>query len=105
MASAIIHMGVASEINNIKLTQNIADTTIQVLLSNNLITKEELNTYKVQFGYIFTKTDGVLEALIKTVCNGKTFYFACQKGSLMLININEFLSRLYVQSHCIYLYS
>lgn len=78
-----------NEINNIKLTQNIADTTIQVLLSNNLITKEELNTYKVQFGYIFTKTDGVLEALIKTVCNGKTFYFACQKGSLMLININE----------------
>ena len=78
-----------NEINNTKLTKSIADTTVQVLLSNNLITNEELNTYNVQFGYIFTKTDGVLEALIKTSCNGKTFYFACQKGSLMLININE----------------
>lgn len=78
-----------NEINNSKLKQNIANATIQVLLNNKLIIENQLPNFQIQFGYIFTKEDGVLEALIKIICDGKTFYFACQKGSLMLININE----------------
>ena len=54
-----------------------------------LITENELPSFQIQFGYIFTKEDGVLEALMKIICNNKTFYFASQKGSVMLININE----------------
>ena len=78
-----------NEINNSKLKQNIANTTIQVLLNNKLIVENQLSSFQMQFGYIFTKEDGLLEALIKTICDEKTFYFACQKGTLMLINIDE----------------
>lgn len=78
-----------NEISNSKLKQNLSDATVQLLLNNKLINETELSGFQIQFGYIFTKEDGVLEALMKTICNEKTFYFACQKGSLMLININE----------------
>lgn len=78
-----------NEINNSQLKQNLADATVQVLLNNKLIIENELSNFQIQFGYIFTKEDGVLEALMKTICNEKIFYFACQKGSFMLININE----------------
>ena len=78
-----------NEISNSKLKQNLADSSVQVLLNNKLINESELSNFQIQFGYIFTKEDGVLEALMKTICNEKIFYFACQKGSLMLININE----------------
>ena len=78
-----------NEISNSKLKQNIADATVRVLLNNNLIVENELQNYQIQFGYIFTKEDGALEALMKAICNDKVFYFACQKGSLMLINVTE----------------
>lgn len=78
-----------NEINNSKLRQNIASVAVQVLLNNKLIIENELTGFVIEFGYIFTKEDGVLEALMKANCNEKVFYFACQKGSLMLININE----------------
>lgn len=78
-----------NEISNSNLKQNIADATVGVLLNNNLIVENELQNYQIQFGYIFTKEDGVLEALMKAICNDKVFYFAFQKGSLMLINITE----------------
>lgn len=78
-----------NEINNSRLKQNIAKATIGVLLNNKLIIDNDLPNFQIQFGYIFSKEDGVLEALMKTICNEKVFYFACQKGSLMLININE----------------
>ena len=78
-----------NEISNSKLKQNIANATVGVLLNNKLIVENELQNYQIQFGYIFTKEDGILEALMKAICNDKVFYFACQKGSLMLINITE----------------
>lgn len=78
-----------NEINNSTLKQNIANTIIQTLLNNNLIVDNELDKLQIQFGYIFTKTDGILEALMKAVCNDKMFYFALQKGKLMLIDIND----------------
>ena len=76
-----------NEINNSRLKQNIAEAAVGVLLKNKLIIDNELSNFQIQFGYIFSKEDGVLEALMKTICNEKVFYFACQKGSLMLINI------------------
>lgn len=78
-----------NEINNSKLKQNIANAAVQILLNNKLINENELSDFKIQFGYLFTKDNSTIEALIKTNCNNKSFYFACQKGSLMLININE----------------
>lgn len=71
------------------MKQNLSDATVQLLLNNKLINETELSRFQIQFGYIFTKEAGALEALMKTICNEKSFYFACQKGSLMLININE----------------
>ena len=78
-----------NEIKNTRLKQNISDIIIQTLLNNNLIIDNELSSLQIQFGYIFTKDNGVLEALIKVVNNNKTFYFAVQKGELLLININD----------------
>ena len=78
-----------NEINNSKLKLNIADATVQMLLNLKLIVENELPYFQIQFGYIFTKEDGTLEALMKTICDEKIFYFAYQKGSLMLVNINE----------------
>ncbi|MBQ9319018.1 MAG: DUF4272 domain-containing protein [Bacilli bacterium] len=78
-----------NEIRNSILKQNVADTVVQMLLNLKLIDEKELSNFQIQFGYIFTKVDGVLEALMKAICNNKIFYLACQKGSVMLININE----------------
>lgn len=78
-----------NEMRNSKLKQSIADIIVQMLLNMKLITENELPSFQIQFGYIFTKEDGVLEALMKIICNNKTFYFASQKGSVMLVNINE----------------
>ena len=78
-----------NEIKNTDLKQNIANSIVQILLDNNLILENELVNLQIQFGYLFTKEDGVLEALMKTTCNNKTFYFALQKGNIMLININD----------------
>lgn len=78
-----------NEIKNSKLKERIADIIIQMILDKKLIVEGELPDFRLQFGYIFTKEDGFLEALIKGICGNKTFYFACKNGSLMLINIDE----------------
>ncbi len=78
-----------NEAKNSKLKQNVSNNIIQILLNNKLITDNELTNLTIEFGYIFTKDDGVLEALMKTSCNNKVFYFACQNGKLIHININE----------------
>lgn len=78
-----------NEIHNSKLKEDIGSTAVQVLLNNKLISENELLSVNMQFGYIFTKEDGVLEALMKLICSSKVFYFACQKGSLMFLDINE----------------
>jgi len=78
-----------NEICNSKIKQTLADLSVHLLLSNKLIEENELLNFNLEFGYIFTKEDGNLEALMKAICNGKNFYFAYQKGSFMLISINE----------------
>lgn len=78
-----------NEIRNSKLKQGLADSVLQMLLNMKLISENELVGFQIQFGYIFTKADGVLEGLMKVICNTKVFYLALQKGSLMLLNINE----------------
>ena len=62
---------------------------VQKLLNNKLIVDNELGNLQLQLGYIFTKDDGNIEAIMKTVCKNKTVYFVFQKGKLVLININE----------------
>lgn len=78
-----------NEAKNSKLKQNVSNNIIQILLNNKLITDNELTNLTIEFGYIFTKDDGVLEALMKIICNNKVFYFACQNSKLMHINISE----------------
>ena len=62
-----------NEAKNSKLKQNVSNNIIQILLNNKLITDNELTNLTIEFGYIFTKDDGVLEALMKTSCNNKVF--------------------------------
>ena len=51
-----------NEMRNSKLKQSIADIIVQMLLNMKLITENELPSFQIQFGYIFTKEEGVLES-------------------------------------------
>ena len=62
-----------NKITNSKLKQNIADNIVKILLNNKLLDDSKLINLQIQYGYIFTKDDGVLEALMKVVSDNKTF--------------------------------
>ena len=79
-----------NEINNREIKQTLANCAIKILLSQNIITNDELISAQFSYGYVFTKDDGVLEALYKVIINKeKMYYFAAQKNKIMLISINE----------------
>lgn len=79
-----------NQINNLKLKEHIGTIAIKTLLSNNIISQENLVNIRVNFGYVFTKNDGKLEALLCVLTEKQDkYYFAIQNEKLMMININE----------------
>ena len=84
-----------NQINNRKIKYNIGNASLKLLIDNNFINHEELKNVVLEYGYLFSKEDGNLEALLKISCIQKIYYFAFQKGKLMLVNINE---RQYVET-------
>lgn len=78
-----------NQINNNKLKSNIANLTANLLLNQNIILQEELINLSINYGYIYTKENGEIEALFKTICNAKTNYLAIQKNKLSIISISE----------------
>jgi len=80
-----------NQINNEELKLEIGNHAIKLLLSQKLITEENIKDIKISYGYIFTLKDGNIEALFKATHNENTYYFAFQKLQLKLLNINESL--------------
>jgi len=62
---------------------------ISLLLNNSFIQANNLENLTLHWGYIFTKTDGMLEAIFKIIYEERIFYFGIQNGNMTLININE----------------
>lgn len=81
-----------NQISNTKVKEEIGTIAVKTLLANKIITQEDLINIKVSYGYIFTKEDGMIEALLYLLTpNQVKYYFAVQNGKVMLININEAL--------------
>ena len=74
---------------NRELKENLANAAIGVLMQNDLMTQEDLKGLGISTGYLFTTDDNQVEGLFKITVAGKNYYFAAQKGKLMLVNINE----------------
>lgn len=79
--------------NNVNLKKNFANKAIELLLNQNLLTKDKLGPESTicSYGYIFTLENDDIEGLFKITCCKETFYFAIQKKQLMLLKINESL--------------
>lgn len=74
---------------NRELKENLVNAAIGVLVENNLITNEEFPGLGISMGYLFTTEENQLEGLFQIGFSGKTYYFAAQKGKLMMVNIDE----------------
>lgn len=73
---------------NRELKGNLVSTAVGILMENNMMTQEDFKGLKSNIGYIFTTEDQKLEALFKINFTDKTYYFAAQKGKLMMVNID-----------------
>lgn len=79
-----------NQIHNANLKERISSLAVKLLLDNKIITEEERAHIKATYGYVFTKADGMVEALLYlTTENQNKYYFAVQKEKLLRININE----------------
>jgi len=79
-----------NQINNIKIKEQIGSIAIKTLLTNQIITQDDLVNIKVVFGYLYSKEDGVLEALLYVLTEKQNkYYFAVQNEKILMININE----------------
>lgn len=79
-----------NQINNVRIKEQIGTLAIKTLLTNQIITQEDLVNIKVNFGYVFSKEDGVLEALLYVLTEKQNkHFFAVQNEKLLMININE----------------
>ena len=77
-----------NQMYNRELKENLVNTAIGVLLDNKLMTQEDFKGLGVSTGYLFTTEEGQVEGLFQISFSGKTYYFAAQKGKLMMVNIN-----------------
>lgn len=79
-----------NQMANASIKEKIASLAIKTLETNQIVTKEDLEEIRVNFGYIFTKEDGALEALLYVLTKSQNkYYFAVQKEKLLLLNMNE----------------
>ena len=78
-----------NQVYNRELKEYFVNTAIGVLMQNNLITNEELRGLSITMGYLFSTEERQIEGLFNISCAGKDFYFAAQKGKLMMVNINQ----------------
>ena len=73
--------------NNTKT--NLGNAAVQLLIQKNMINDNDLKSLKLEYGYIFLKDNGEIEALFRVVLAEREYYFALQKGSLMLVNLSN----------------
>lgn len=78
-----------NQMYNRELKGNLGNAAIGVLMQNNLITEEDFKGLGISMGYLFSLDDGQIEGLFQITFSDKAYYFAAQKGKLMMVNINQ----------------
>lgn len=78
-----------NQVYNRELKENLVNAAIGVLMDNKQITNEDFPSVSISMGYLFTTEDQQVEGLFQIGFSGKTYYFAAQKGKLMMVSIDE----------------
>lgn len=78
-----------NQMYNREVKEALVNAAIKVLVDNNLIEEEEFKGLSISMGYLFSTEEGQIEGLFKISFSDKVYYFAAQKGKLMMVNINE----------------
>lgn len=79
-----------NQIGNVVLVRDVIDKAINFLISQNKFDPNTVQDMAYQYGYIYTRTDGYVEALFKIeIGNDRVFYMALQENKLILLNISE----------------
>ena len=79
-----------NEINNMILIRDIIDKAVDFLVSQKLIDFNENYDINYEFGYIYTRNDGFVEALFKVILGSRiTFYLALQENKLKLLEMDQ----------------
>ncbi len=79
-----------NQISNFKLKEKICDSVVAMLLNLQIINSiEEIEGIQIHFGYIFTKKNGELEALLRATYKENVYYLAVQHSKIMLLNMDE----------------
>ena len=79
-----------NQISNFELIRDVSNKALNYLISQNKINPNNLPKIKSEFGYMFTREDGYLEALFKLIVNNEmNFYMALQENKLLLLNMDE----------------
>lgn len=78
-----------NQINNKELKENLANAALSILVQTQEITPDDFAGITAKFGYLLVIENHGLEALFKIIKNDVTYYFAAQKGELMMLTINE----------------
>ena len=78
-----------NQVYNRELKEALVNAAIGVLMDNELITKEDFVGLGIGMGYLFSTEEDQIEGLFQVSFSGKTYFFAAQKGKLMMVNISQ----------------
>ncbi len=76
-------------LQNKETKEFLANSALSILINKNILNLNDIGGTTVEFGYIFELENKELEALFKLTTLESTYYFAAQKGKLLLLTINE----------------
>ncbi len=79
-----------NQIANVPLVREVIEKTMNLLISQNKVDPTTVGEITHEFGYIYTREDGFLEALFKiTLGDGTIFRMAMQENKILLLNMDE----------------
>ena len=79
-----------NQIGNVSLVRDVVDKALGLLSSKVQFDFDDMKNIKYEFGYIFTREDGLLEALFKfTLENGTVYHMALQENKIIALNMDE----------------
>lgn len=78
-----------NQVYNRELKEYFINNAIGILLQNDLMKEEDLRGLSVNMGYLFSTEDDQIEGLYCISFADKEYFFAAQKGKLMMVNIDR----------------
>ena len=78
-----------NQIYNREIKEYFINAAIGILMQNDLMKEEDLRGLSVSMGYLFSTDEGQIEGLYCVGVAGTEYFFAAQKGKLMMVNINR----------------